>query len=113
MAHYCLSVVTIFDCLSRKNWVIESVINRVAVKLSLGMPLPPEKNLHCLLADLTLRTVCRKLTNYFHVGLLQPDGAGPEPVDLEEDQDFEEFATLESDARPGQEEDDSDNTDAT
>ena len=84
----------------------------MAVKLSFGIPLPHEKKL-ARLADLTLRTVCRKLTNYFHVGLLQPDGAGPEPVDLEEDQDFEEFATLESDARPGQEEDDSDNSDAT
>ena len=77
------------------------------------MPLPHEKNLRCWLADLTFRTVCRKLTNYFHVGLLQPDGAGPEPVDLEEDQDFEEFATLESNAQPGEEEDDSDNSDAT
>ena len=34
-------------------------------------------------------------------------------MDLEEDQDFEEFGTLESDARPGEEEDDSDNSDAT
>lgn len=85
----------------------------MAVKPSLGMTLPPEKNLHCWLANLTLRTVCRKLTNYFRVGLLQPDGAGPEPVDLEEDQDFEEFGTLESDARPGEEEDESDNSDAT
>ena len=24
-------------------------------------------------------------------GLLQPDGAGPEPVDLEEEEDFDEF----------------------
>ena len=48
MAHYCLSVVAIFYCSSRKNWVIESVINRVAVKLSLGMPLPPEKKLALL-----------------------------------------------------------------
>ncbi|XP_078363340.1 bridge-like lipid transfer protein family member 2 isoform X2 [Oculina patagonica] len=30
-------------------------------------------------------------------GLLQPDGAGPEPVDLEEDQDFEEYGTFEND----------------
>lgn len=34
-------------------------------------------------------------------------------MDLEEDQDFEEFGTLESDRRPGEEEDDSDNSDAT
>lgn len=29
-------------------------------------------------------------------GLLQPDGAGPEPVDFEEDQDFEEYGTFEN-----------------
>lgn len=44
-------------------------------------------------------------------GLLQPDGAGPEPVDLEEDQDFEEFGTLENDDRPGEEEEEPGNND--
>ena len=34
-------------------------------------------------------------------------------MDLEEDQGFEEFGTLESDARPGEEEEDSDNSDGT
>lgn len=37
-------------------------------------------------------------------GLLQPDGAGPEPVDLEEDQDFEEYGTFENDDQPKDEE---------
>lgn len=44
-------------------------------------------------------------------GLLQPDGAGPEPVDLQEDQDFEEYGTFESDDQP-REEDDEDKDDA-
>lgn len=113
MAHYCLSVVAIFDCLSRKklgNRKCDQQSGRKAIIWN--TPTSRKKSLHCWLADLTLRTVCRKLTNYFHVGLLQPDGAGPEPVDLEEDQDFEEFGTLESDPRPGEEENDSDN-DAT
>ena len=43
----------------------------------------------------------------FDTGLLQPDGAGPEPVDLEEDEDFEEFGTL--DDQPGEEEEESGN----
>ena len=40
-------------------------------------------------------------------GLLQPDGAGPEPVDLEEDEDFEEFGIL--DDQQGEEEEESGN----
>ncbi|RMX38549.1 hypothetical protein pdam_00010221 [Pocillopora damicornis] len=44
-------------------------------------------------------------------GLLQPDGAGPEPVDLQEDQDFEEFGTFEIDDQPRTEDDDEDKDD--
>ena len=40
----------------------------------------------------------------FFSGLLQPDGAGPEPVDLEDDQDFEEYGTFENDDQPREEE---------
>ena len=35
----------------------------------------------------------------------------PEPVDLEEDEDFEEFGTLENDDRPEEEEEGSGNDD--
>lgn len=53
----------------------------------------------------------RAITNYnlnrfvwLDSGLLQPDGAWPEPVDLEEEEDFEEFGgNLENEDRQSDE----------
>ena len=46
----------------------------------------------------------RRTFNFSFLGLLQPDGAGPEPVNLEDDQDFEEYKTFENDDQPKEEE---------
>lgn len=46
----------------------------------------------------------RRTFNFSFPGLLQPDGAGPEPVNLEDDQDFEEYKTFENDDQPKEEE---------
>jgi len=35
---------------------------------------------------------------------MQPDGAGPEPVNLEEDPDFEDYKTFENDDQSKEEE---------
>lgn len=34
---------------------------------------------------------------------MQPDGAGPEPVNLEDDQDFEDYKPFENDDQPKEE----------
>lgn len=45
----------------------------------------------------------RRTSNFLFPGLLQPDGAGPEPVNLEDDQDFEDYKPFENDDQPKEE----------
>ena len=67
---------------------------------------------HCMHLSFTVShySITRQTHRSSCPGLLQPDGAGPEPVDLQEDQDFEEYGTFENDDQPREEEERTDET---